>query len=329
MPRRSIAYMSLYENATTMDHPREMCLHELFEAQVERIPGMVAVIYGERRLNYRELNERANRLAHYLRDGGVAPDTPVGLCLERSPEMIVGILGILKAGGAYVPLDPSYPQERLAYMIEDTALTTVLTQSSVRARVPTVNTPMLPVCLDAPVEMLRGYSTKNPKREEVGLTSRHLAYVIYTSGSTGKPKGVMVEHGGLANYVGHAVSSYLTEEIVGAVVSSPLSFDATVTTLLAPLAAGRQVELLPADETTLNRLAERLFSSGGEGAGKQPGAAGSGERRRARDEGEDGNEGAKKRPEERDGCSRSRRCTWRRWSMWSEDRKWGGRDTGW
>ncbi len=183
----------LYElNSTKADYPRTVCLHELFEQQVERSPEAVAVVFEGQRLSYRELNEQANQLAHYLRAEGVGPDVVVGLCVERSVEMVVGIIGILKAGGAYLPLDASYPQERLDYMIEDSRPAVVLTQSWLEERLPLVSVPVLR--LDTELEELREYSSDNAGLEEVGLRPDHLAYVIYTSGSTGKPKGVMVEH---------------------------------------------------------------------------------------------------------------------------------------
>ncbi len=179
-------------NATATKYPRDTCLHQLFEAQVERSPEAVALVFDEQQLSYRELNERANQLAHYLRAQGVRPDTLVGLCIERSLEMVVGILGILKAGAGYVPLEPTYPQERLDYMIADSAPALVLTQGSLQGRLAGTAVPRL--LLDEEREMVSAYPTSNPRAAEVGVRSKHLAYVIYTSGSTGKPKGVMVEH---------------------------------------------------------------------------------------------------------------------------------------
>ncbi|WP_127490417.1 non-ribosomal peptide synthetase, partial [Paenibacillus ehimensis] len=173
-------------NATAADYPRDETVHGLFEAQAERTPEQVAVVFEDERLTYRELNERANRLAHTLRANGVQPDQPVGIMVERSLEMIVGIFGILKAGGAYMPIDPDYPQERIAYMLEDSGAKLLLTQSRLRERAAFAG--KLLVLEDAAV-----YSedASNPKAV---AEPHHLAYVIYTSGSTGKPKGVMVEH---------------------------------------------------------------------------------------------------------------------------------------
>ena len=183
----------LVEWNTPISYSSHECVHELFEKQVERNPEAVAVVFEEDRLSYRELNRRANQLAHYLRKLGVKPDSLVGLCVERSLEMVVGLLAVLKAGGCYVPMDPSYPVERLHYMIEDSAPAVLLTQSDVRESLPEIAESVKVVDLgDAGLWSREPES--NPGREAVGLKMDHLAYVIYTSGSTGKPKGVMVEH---------------------------------------------------------------------------------------------------------------------------------------
>jgi amino acid adenylation domain-containing protein len=178
-------------NDTAADYPKDKCIHELFEAQVKNNPEAVAVIFEDEELTYGALNQRANQLAHYLiNEKAVVPDTLVGICVERSLEMVIGILAILKAGGAYVPLDPEYPEARLQYMLDDANLTTVLTQRHLRETTPVSDEQA--VCLDdeAVQETLKAQSTKNPNTQELGLTSSHLAYVIYTSGTTGKPKGV-------------------------------------------------------------------------------------------------------------------------------------------
>lgn len=174
------------------NYSQHRCLHELFESQVEKAPHAIAAVHEQRCLSYRQLNERANQLAHYLRAHGVRPDTLVGLCVERSLEMVIGILGILKAGGAYVPLDPSYPAERLAHMLEDSAPAVLLTQAALQRHLPAVAATVL--CLDGASESLGAYPRSNPERDDVGVAPHHLSYVIYTSGSTGRPKGVMVEH---------------------------------------------------------------------------------------------------------------------------------------
>ena len=168
------------------------CVHELFEMQVELTPDALAVLFEERHLNYRELNRRSNQLAHYLRKLGVGPEVLVGFCVERSLEMVVGILGILKAGGAYVPLDPAYPMERLAFMLEDAQVTVLLTQQRLLERLAAHPLPQgRVVCLDADWESITQESEQNLQS---GAVSENLAYVIYTSGSTGRPKGAMIRH---------------------------------------------------------------------------------------------------------------------------------------
>nr|WP_225737551.1 non-ribosomal peptide synthetase [Dyella acidiphila] len=231
-------------------------VHALFEQQVQRTPDAIALSDDQQSLTYAQLNAQANRLAHALIARGVTPNDRVALGVERSVAMVVGILGILKAGAGYVPLDPSYPAERLAYLLQDSAPALLLTQASLQAvwpgRVPVLQ-------LDDP-SVLTGQAAHNPLVDGFGV--EQLAYVIYTSGSTGMPKGVMVAHRSLSNYVQHAVHDYLGEHIAGAVVSSPLSFDATVTTLLPPLLAGKPVLLLADGERSLPQLSARLFAAG-------------------------------------------------------------------
>ena len=179
-------------NATEAAYPHDRCIHELFEAQAAKAPEAVAVVDGQRQLRYGELNAGANRLAHHLRALGVAPDARVAICVERSLDMVVGLLAVLKAGGAYVPLDPSYPEERLAYMLKDSAPVVVLTDAQARARLVAAfggTAAALPVIdLEADAERWAGRPAINPDRTSVRLTARHLAYVIYTSGSTGCQK---------------------------------------------------------------------------------------------------------------------------------------------
>jgi len=181
-------------NATEADYPGDSCIHELFEAQVDRTPDAIAVVHEDRELSYGELNARANRLAHHLRALGVKPDDRVAICVERSCEMLVGILAVLKAGGGYVPLDPSYPVERLGYMLDDSAPAVLLTQSGLRDALEAGAAGLPVVELDGDASLWGAEPDTNPDPAVVGLNSTHLAYVIYTSGSTGKPKGVMVEH---------------------------------------------------------------------------------------------------------------------------------------
>ncbi len=186
-------------NATTKDYPRDACVHELFEAQVARDPSAIAVVQGEVALTYGELNARANRLAHYLRELGVCPDDRVAICVQRSVEMIVAVVAVLKAGGAYVPLDPAYPPERLAYMQSDCGAAVMLTDTISRHLVENPTASTVVVDLQADGERWQHLPDQNPDRHANGLTSRHLAYVIYTSGSTGMPKGAMNEHRSVVN----------------------------------------------------------------------------------------------------------------------------------
>jgi surfactin family lipopeptide synthetase A len=182
-------------NQTQSDYPDEKCIHSLFEEQVKRTPDAIAVVFENQQLTYRELSQRANQLAHYLQSLGVGPEVLVGICVERSLEMLVGILGILKAGGAYLPLDPAYPQERLHFMVEDAKVSLVLTKSQLIDRLPIELVRL--IYLDKEWSEIAQHSGENLTQQ---IPSNNLAYVIYTSGSTGKPKGVLIEHKSLVNY---------------------------------------------------------------------------------------------------------------------------------
>ncbi|HEX9939370.1 MAG TPA: condensation domain-containing protein, partial [Longimicrobium sp.] len=182
-------------NRTEAPYPAESFIHERFEAQAGRTPEAVAVLFDGRQLTYRELNRRANRLAHHLRGLGVGPDVRVGICVERGFELVVAALGVLKAGGAYVPLDPGYPRERLLDMVQDSAPVVVLTQAAVRDQVSALG--VATVALDEDAEAWAHQPATNPER--AALSPENLTYVIYTSGSTGRPKGVEMTHGGAQN----------------------------------------------------------------------------------------------------------------------------------
>jgi amino acid adenylation domain-containing protein len=233
----------LYElNETAADYPRETSLHELFEAQVELKPEAVALVFGDSQLTYQELNEQANQLAHYLREQGVGPDTLVALCVERSPAMVVSLLGILKAGGAYVPLDPDYPAHRLAYMIEDSGPAVVLTQASLAHSLNLTNARILR--LDTDREVLAAYPTHNPRPEEVGLTAKHLAYIIYTSGSTGVPKGVAIAHGNATTFIHWASEVFDQQALRGVLGATSICFDLSVFEIFVTLSRGGQLLLV-------------------------------------------------------------------------------------
>ena len=177
-------------NDTDSEYPEGRCVHELFEEQVKKTPGAIAVVYGEQELTYEELNRRANQLGEYLRRMGVGPEVRVGICVERGAEMVVGILGILKAGGAYVPLDPEYPGERLGYMVEDAGLQVIVTQEKLLERLE--GRAGKRICIDREWEEIARAGDGEDKGS--GASGANAAYVIYTSGSTGRPKGVVIEH---------------------------------------------------------------------------------------------------------------------------------------
>jgi amino acid adenylation domain-containing protein/non-ribosomal peptide synthase protein (TIGR01720 family) len=230
-------------NRTDTAEYQAECVHRLFELQVEQTPEQIAVEFGGERVSYRELNERANRLGRYLQEQGVGPEVVVGLCLERSVEMVVGVLGVLKAGGAYLPLDPGYPLERLSFMLEETAVPVLLTQERLRNQLPR-EAPVLTLDREWP-EREKEYEGENIASEVMG---ENLAYVIYTSGSTGKPKGVMIPHYGLVNYLSWCTKAYAVAEGQGSAVHSSIAFDLTITSLFAPLLVGRSVVLLPEEQ---------------------------------------------------------------------------------
>ncbi|WP_186098750.1 non-ribosomal peptide synthetase, partial [Burkholderia gladioli] len=211
----------------------------MVEAQARRTPEAVALRHGEATLSYARLDARANQIAHALIARGVGPDTRVAICVRRGLDMVTGLLGVLKAGAAYVPIDPAYPAERLAYMLEDCRPQVLLTQAAVRAGLPEHAFETL--SLDADAAVFDAMPDSQPTRRTL---AEHLAYVIYTSGSTGRPKGVMISHGGLSNYLQWALAAYEPAPERGAVVSSSLSFDATVTSLWTPLLCGGTVTLL-------------------------------------------------------------------------------------
>ncbi|HEX6913580.1 MAG TPA: amino acid adenylation domain-containing protein, partial [Longimicrobium sp.] len=244
LPREERRTMVEAWNRTETPYPADACIHELFEAQVERTPHAVAVVFEDSALSYGELNRRANRLAHHLRTRGVGPDTRVGLCVERGLDMMVAILGALKAGGTYVPLDPAYPAERLRYMLDDSRPAVMITRASIVAAHPALfdgaGVPVLD--LDAPAWAHE--PATNPDRG--GLTPEHLAYLIYTSGSTGQPKGAMLLHRGLVNMVHWQTGEFGITPDDSVLIATSYSFDVTQRNLLGPLVRGGQVHL--ADE---------------------------------------------------------------------------------
>ncbi len=223
-------------NETKAAYPDASTIHGLFEAQVRRTPEAIAVVHEGQQVSYAELNARANRVAHALRRLGVGPDARVGLCAERSVELVIGLLGILKAGGGYVPLDPSYPQDRLAYMLEDSAPVAVLAQSNTREQLGALSVPVLD--LDGPLEE----AEHDP--QVTGLEPHHLAYVIYTSGSTGRPKGVVVEHRNTVNFLAWAARAFPPASLARTLFSTSLNFDLSVFECFAPLTTGGRIDIV-------------------------------------------------------------------------------------
>ncbi|HVG43862.1 MAG TPA: condensation domain-containing protein, partial [Longimicrobium sp.] len=228
-------------NRTEAEYPADRCIHELFEAQAARAPGAVAVRFEEESLTYAELNERANRLAHYLVRLGAGPEVRVGLCLERSPEMVVAILAVLKAGGAYVPLDPGYPAERLAFTLADAGVPLVLVQEPVRAALPAVDGVEV-ISLDGAAEEIAAESAENPQS---GAGPDSLAYVIYTSGSTGAPKGALIEHRNVARLFAATEAGFGFGESDVWTLFHSYAFDFSVWELWGALLYGGRLVVVP------------------------------------------------------------------------------------
>ncbi len=221
-------------NYAQIDH-QNLCIHQMFEIQVERSPDTIAVVFENTQLTYRQLNQRANQLAHHLRSLGVKPEVLVGICLERSLEMIVGLLGILKAGGAYVPLDPAYPKDRLAFILEDTQIPVMLTTQQLVKSLPTHETQV--VCLDSDWEITQN-SQENPF---CNTTPDNLIYTIYTSGSTGQPKGVMITHRGICNQLAWRQTTFKLTPADKVLQTISFSFDPSVWQIFWPLCFGAQL----------------------------------------------------------------------------------------
>src|SRR5882724_2509290 len=226
-------------NETGGEYSLEECLHELFEGQVERRPEGVAVVFGKEEVSYGELNRRANQLAHYLRRRGVGPETLVGMMIERSIEMVVGVLGILKAGGGYLPLDASYPRERLRYMVRDAGVRVILTERGLASEVLEGGESEVVDLYGARAEI----AAEQEENPESSAGPENLAYVIYTSGSSGKPKGVMIPHRGICNRVLWMQQAFGFSAADRFLQKTPISFDAAGWELFVPLFIGAQVVL--------------------------------------------------------------------------------------
>lgn len=230
-------------NRTRIDYPYDKCIHELFEAQVARTPDAIALACADQRLSYRELDRRANQVAHHLQRLGVSAEVPVGVYIQRSLEMVTALLGVLKAGGGYVPLDPSYPEQRLAYMLEDANVTVLLTQEQLASHLPANGARV--ICLDSDWKDI----AQNNNQDSVvsRVTPDNLAYVIYTSGSTGKPKGVLVSHQNLA----HSTTArwhYYSQPVTSYLLLSSFAFDSSVVGIYWTLTRGGTL-VLPASDS--------------------------------------------------------------------------------
>jgi amino acid adenylation domain-containing protein len=237
-------------NDTRTNYPRDASIHELFENQARQTPSNVAVIFGNAQLSYDELNRRANRLARRLQKLGVGRDVPVGVCMERSLEMVTALLGVLKAGGAYVPLDPAYPAERLAFMINDAGTPVILTQTRLKN-----------CCLDAADKVLCLDAEQFADEEDMNLASEalpdDLAYLMYTSGSTGTPKGVAVPHRGVVRLVKETnYASFSAEEIF--LQLAPISFDASTFEVWGALLNGSKLVVMAATKPSLEEIGNAI-----------------------------------------------------------------------
>ena len=223
-------------NDTTAVYPDSACLHQLFEQQVDRQPDTVAAIAGNQKLSYRELDIRSNQLAGHLRSLGVGPDVAVGICVGRSLNMVVGMMGILKAGGAYVPLDPAYPEARLAFMLDDSDVRVLVTEQRLLDQMPAHSAQA--VCLDSEWNQI---AQRGVERLDTDVDTENLAYVIYTSGTTGQPKGVMIRHGGIVNNLVDLNQCFQVTASDRVLALSSFSFDMCVYEVFGILAAGGAV----------------------------------------------------------------------------------------
>ena len=235
-------------NATEVDYPRGKCIHHLFEDQVAKTPDNVAIVFETSQLTYGELNEKSNQLAHYLQERGVKPETLVGICVDRSLEMIIGLLGILKAGGAYVPIDPAYPEDRISYMLDDAGCGIVLTQEHIGL----VQAGTEVIYLDSDWDNIGNSPTSNVIS---GVKSDNLAYVIYTSGSTGKPKGTLIEHKSVIRLVSNGGFSFLRNPKV-VLQYATISFDASIFEIWGSLCNGSQLIVCPPRNLGIDELGQ-------------------------------------------------------------------------
>jgi aspartate racemase len=245
-------------NNTQTNYPNDTCIHQLFEAQVERTPNAIAVVFENEQLTYQQLNHRANQLTHHLQKLGVKPEVTVGICLERSLEMLVALLAILKAGGAYIPLDSTYPTERLAFMLQNSQVSLLLTTSKIaqhslyasgkaspnridsNEQSPINPEQLTVISLDKTWETI---NQENPENPQSHITPTNLACILYTSGSTGFPKGVAIEHRSTVNFIHWAQTVFNPSQLAGVLASTSICFDLSVFELFVPLSCGGKVIL--------------------------------------------------------------------------------------
>jgi len=252
-------------NQTAVEYPQQTCVHELFEAQVTRTPDAPAVCFEQRALSYRELNARANQVARYLAEVGVRPGARVGICLERSLEMMVGLLGVLKAGAAYVPLDPSYPIERLAFIVDDAGAEAIVTEERLARNLARPGSTT--ICLDTTWPAISQQSADNP---EPHISSDDLAYVMYTSGSTGRPKGVRVRHRNVVNFFTGMDQTVGGDDPGVWLAVTSISFDISVLELFWSLSRGFKVILQPREETVDSAKAVPVAAARASDARRKP-----------------------------------------------------------
>ncbi len=246
-----------HSNHQALDISRQYCVHELFQLQANKRPDAVAAIFEDRLITYAELNRRSNQLANFLRAQGVGPEVKVGICLERSLEMIVAILGVLKAGGAYVPLDADYPQQRLTYMIDDSHVAVLMTLEPLLEKLPTHW--RQDVCLDTDWDQISRYGDGNPANL---VSPDNLAYVIYTSGSTNRPKGVMVAHGALYNTMMGLQNRLELTESDALLLKFSFTFDASLLEIFGPLTTGgRLIIARPAEHLDPDDFIKLIFQN--------------------------------------------------------------------
>lgn len=273
LEKDEIDYLVSELNRTQSDYPQDKLIHHLFESQVEKTPNDIALVDFKKKLTYQEFNHSANQLAHHLIELGLKPGEFVGLYVERSIDMMIGLMAIIKAGGAYVPLDPAHGTQRLEYSIKDTGMEILVTQLASNSEKINFDTLKHVVCLDC-CELKKRVAEKNNDNPVVNfreskkldgedanlMTSESLVYLIYTSGSTGQPKGVEITHRGLVDYCFWGINQYYPTNLSGARIISSVSFDGTVTSLYFPLLVGGYVELVQAD-TGLDTFWDELLES--------------------------------------------------------------------